>query len=179
MESLFTEGEEGLKFKIDVHLMVKEPIDWINRSLLVLPDRIIGQVEFMENPLNFINEVINSGVEVGIALDLDTPVNSISDDIYHLVDIILIMGVKAGLGGQVFERSIVSKIEEIRKIVGENVEIGIDGGLDEESIELCKKAGVNIFYVGNSFWSAYDKSSSDKPAEDLEKRYNDLEQLIK
>lgn len=159
-------GEIG-EMKIDLHLMVKEPIDWISRGLEILPDRIIGQVEMMSRPEDFISQVAASGVETGIALDLETPISAISEEIYHSVDLILILAVKAGLGGQEFDKRVLKKIKEVREMVGELGEIGVDGGLDEESIKLSKKAGANIFYIGSSFWQT----------EDWEKRYNELLRL--
>lgn len=160
-------GEIG-EMQVDLHLMVKEPADWINRALEVLPDRIIGQVEMMKEPENFVSQVVEGGVEVGIALDLETPLSVVSEEIYRSVDLILILAVKAGFGGQEFNKRALKKIEEVRGIVGELGEVGVDGGLDEESIKLCREAGANIFYVGGNFWEA----------EDLGKRYNELLRLI-
>lgn len=137
---------------LDLHLMVDKPEEWVNRSLELLPDRIIGQVE-MADPKDFLNRVIEAGVEGGIALDLETPVSSIEPEVYHLADLILILSVKAGLGGQVFEAKALEKIKEVKAIVGDLVTIGVDGGLDEKNILLCKNAGAKVFYIGSNFWS--------------------------
>lgn len=142
--------------RLDLHLMVEKPEDWVSRSLELLPDRIIGQVEMMSNPKNFLDRVIEGGVEAGLALDLETPVEAISEEVYHLADLILILGVKAGVGGQEFERKTLKKIESVRKIVGNLVKIGVDGGLNAENIPLCKSSGADIFYIGGAFWEAND-----------------------
>lgn len=186
MEHLFTEADEGLKLKTDVHLMVKEPADWINRAMKILPDRIIGQVEMMSNPMDFINKVVEAGTEVGIALDLDTPISVVSDDIYHSVDLILVLAARAGFSGQEFQPQALKKIEELKKIVGDLVEIGVDCGLNDETIKQSLKAGASVFYVNHSFWQAlYQngtgqalKQSGSGQAENLAKRYNELLQLI-
>jgi len=159
---------EHSNLKIDLHLMVEEPESWISRSLELLPDRIIGHVEKMSDPNNFISEVIESGVGVGLALDIDTPTNIISDDLYLLTDIVLILGVKAGTGGQEFNPQAIEKIKKIRDILKELGNVGIDGGINEKNIALCAKAGANIFCIGNSFWNS----------EDLQKRYNELLTLV-
>ena len=150
--------------RLDLHLMVEKPEDWVSRSLELLPDRIIGQVEMMSNPRNFIDSVIEGGLEAGLALDLETPMEAISEEVYHLADLILILGVKAGAGGQEFERKTLEKIERVHKIVGDLVKIGVDGGLNEENIPLCKSSGAEIFYIGGAFWET----------KDLQGRYNEL-----
>lgn len=154
--------------KIDLHLMVAKPEEWVQRALQVLPDRLIGQVEMMFDPLKFINETVEGGMGVGLALDLETPVETISDEIYHMVDLVLVLAAKAGFSGQGFNEKALEKIEKIRKIVGDLVDVGVDCGLNEETIPLCQKAGANIFYVTSSFWQA----------EDLALRYNELAQLL-
>lgn len=156
------------KLGLDLHLMVDKPEEWVNRALEVLPDRVVAQVEMMNDPKDFISQVVEGGVATGIALDLDTTVESIDEEIYRLSDLVLIMSVKAGEGGQSFDPRTIGKIEKVKKILGDLGEIGVDGGLDEKSIKLCKQAGANIFYVGKTFWEA----------EDLGKRYNELLGLI-
>lgn len=166
-----TEGKDLVDWgglKIDLHLMVEEPQGWISRCLELVPDRIIAQVEKMADPFNFVNEVVESGCQVGLALDLDTEVEKVSEDIYLLADMVLILGVKAGQGGQEFNEKVLEKIKKIREILGENGKIGIDGGVNKENIKLCKEAGANIFCVGTSFWEA----------ENLGKRYNELLTLL-
>lgn len=150
--------------RLDLHLMVEKPEDWVSRSLELLPDRIIGHIEMMSNPRDFIDRTIEGGVEAGLALDLETPVEEISDEIYHLADLILVLGVKAGTGSQEFDEKTLKKIERIREIVGDLVKIGVDGGLNEENIHLCKSAGAGIFYIGGAFWEA----------KDLQNRYTEL-----
>jgi len=158
-----------ISLKIDLHLMVKEPEDWVHRALEILPDRILGQVEMMYDPARFIQTVIDGGARVGLAIDLETPLSVMSEEIYHLADIILLLGVKAGRGGQAFDQRVLAKIAEMRKIVGDWVDLGVDGGLDEKNISLCQKAGANIFYIGNHFWQAPD----------LSKKYQELVSLVK
>ncbi len=148
--------------------MVEEPLGWISRSLEIVPDRIIAQMEKMTEPLSFINEIIESGAQVGLALDLETPVENYSEDIYLLADIVVLLGVKAGTGGQGFNPMVLEKIKKMRKILGETGKIGVDGGLNGENIKLCQKAGANIFYIGTNFWQT----------EGNEKRYNELLQQI-
>lgn len=166
--SLESLKNELTDLRIDLHLMVKEPEEWVNRALEVLPDRLIGQVEMMYEPEKFIKRAIEGGFEVGIALDLETPVESVPEEIYHMVDLVLLLSVKAGFGGQEFDEKVLEKIEKIKKIVGDLVGIGVDGGLTDENIKHCQKKGANLFYVGSTFWEA----------ENLGSRYNELTKLL-
>lgn len=163
---------EMTDLKRDLHLMVSEPENWITRSLEVLPDLLIGQVEMMSDPLKFINEVVESGMQVGVALDLETPIEKVTEEIYRMADLVLILAVPAGAGGQEFDRRAVEKIKKIREIrqlaEGSLGKIGVDGGLNDENILLCKDAGADVFYVGATFWQA----------EDLNSRYNGLSKLV-
>lgn len=159
---------EQTNLRLDLHLMVKEPEEWVNRAIEILPDRLIGQTEMMYDPKRFINETVEGGMEVGIALDLETKVESIPDEIYHMVDLVLVLAAKAGYSGQEFDKRALEKIKKIRKIVGDLVEVGVDCGLNEKTIPLCRKAGASIFYINHSFWEATD----------IEKRYQELTSLI-
>jgi len=171
-ETIDLEGMRDLadmgNLRLDLHLMVDKPEDWVNYGLELLPDRIIGQTEMMADPKEFINKVVGGGIETGLALDLETKVESIPEEYYHLVDVILILSVKAGLGGQEFDQRALEKIGKVKKIVSDLVKIGVDGGLNDESIKLCQDKGAEIFYIGENFWRA----------EDLILRYNQLTKLI-
>lgn len=160
--------EEPLSLRLDLHLMVKEPEEWVSRALELLPDRLIAQVEMMYDREGFIAQAAEAGAEVGIALDIETPIESVNEEIYHQVDQVLILGAKAGFSGQEFDQRALKKIEAIRAIVGELVDIGVDCGMNDKTIPLCQKAGANIFYINSSFWQA----------EDLAKRYQGLTELV-
>ena len=160
--------KEMTDLKKDLHLMVNEPENWITRSFEVLPDLLIGQVEMMSDPAKFINEVVESGMQSGIALDLETPVEKVSEEIYRMADLVLILAVPAGVGGQEFDDRALKKIGKIRETLGSLGKIGVDGGLSEENILLCKNAGADVFYVGANLWQA----------EDLNSRYNELLKLV-
>lgn len=151
----------------DLHLMVKEPEEWVHRALELLPDRLIGQVEMMSDMPRFINETIEGGVRVGLALDLETPVETVPEEIYSQVDLILLLAVKAGASGQEFNPKVIDKIRRVKEIVGDMVKVGVDGGLNEKNIASCRQAGVEIFYIGTHFWQA----------EDIEKKYQELTEL--
>lgn len=152
----------------DLHLMVKEPEDWVHRALELLPDRLIGHVEMMYDIPRFISETIEGGMRVGLALDLETPVEAVPEDVYHQADVILLLSVKAGEGGQRFNPKVLEKIKKVKAVVGDLVKVGVDGGLDNNHIVDCWQTGAEIFYVGENFWRAPD----------LTLRYQELTSLL-
>ena len=120
------EGSENILW--ETHLMVKEPINWIKKSMFINCSRIIGQVEMMSNRDEFIKKVKDNNVEAGLAFDIDTEV---TDDIPEETDVILLLSRKSGFESQPFEEKVYEKIEklvEIRKNNQLNFRIGIDGG---------------------------------------------------
>ena len=125
----------------DIHLMVKEPIDWIEKCLFIGANRIIGQVEMMTDRELFVRTVKDEGLEVGLAFDIETSVDNIPDE----TDEILLMGRKAGFGEYPLDENIFKKIETLRQAQGK-YEIAVDGGINMDNIERLKKSGVDIVY---------------------------------
>lgn len=156
-------------FRLDLHLMVKNPFDWVEKCRRVVADRVIAQVEMMPDIEIFLTEVANSGMEIGLALDLETAVTKVPAEIYARLDLVLLMAVKAGLGGQKFDQRVINKIKEVKEIVGDLVQIAVDGGLDDQNLKTCQEAGASTFYLNTSFWEAGN----------LGKRYRDLLNLVK
>jgi len=142
--------------EIDVHLMVKEPVDWVEKSVRAMGDRIIGQVEMMSNQAEFIGKVQETGHQVGLALDLDTPVSVLDETLFTLVDVILLMSVKAGFGGQKFSELAIEKIRELAEIREKdktNFKICVDGGIEEENIKQIADTGADEVAVGSSLFN--------------------------
>lgn len=153
----------------DVHLMVNKPEEWVSRCAMAGADRVFGQVERMEKLEEFIGDVQAEGMAVGLAYDIDTPVDGLEKVIDNL-DAVLLLAVKAGEQGQEFDEKVLKKIKEVRKM-SERIVIVVDGGLDEEKIKKCLAAsweeemeegtwerGVVMmdFAVGSELWEAED-----------------------
>jgi ribulose-phosphate 3-epimerase len=138
---------------MDIHLMVNEPEEWILRCTDILAERVIGQVEMMTDQTRFIDQTIKLGLGVGLGLDVATPISKISQEDLLKLDLILVMTRKAGSEDSPFEEEALGKVGELRKM-GYLGEICVDGGINEENIEKCLKAGANLFAIGNSIWQA-------------------------
>jgi len=136
----------------DIHLMVKEPLDWIEKCLFIGANRIIGQVEMMADREKFIKTVKDEGLEAGLAFDIDTQVENVPEE----TDEILLMGRKAGFGEYPLDEKIYKKIE-IAKKFGKTV--AIDGGSAAKNIGKLKKLGIDIVYSGNNYFELHEKNN--------------------
>jgi ribulose-phosphate 3-epimerase len=148
---------------IEVHLMVEEPVNWIERCVTAGVTAVYGQVEKMSDIQRFITESEEAGLGTGLAIDIGTPVSEIEDWI-NMVDAVLLMSVVAGAQGQEFDEKVLEKIKEVREI-SSFVCIVVDGGLNEANIKKCLKAGGEKmeFAVGSEILNSIS------PGEEIEK----------
>ena len=130
----------------DIHLMVKEPIDWTEKCFFIGASRIIGQVEMMEDREKFVGMVRDGGLEAGLAFDIETPIDNIPDECNE----ILLMGRKAGFGEYPMDERIFKKIE-MAKQFGKIV--AIDGAVSTENIEKLEKAGAEMVYSEKDYFN--------------------------
>lgn len=140
---------------LDVQLMVKEPMDWVERCTSILADRVIGHVETMGSQEEFVAKVAGSGAKVGLGLDLDTPIEAIEENLLTSLDVVLVMSVKAGFGGQEFEPRILEKIEKLKKLKEGDpnpFSICVDGGVNMDNIKQIIEAGADEVAVGSSLF---------------------------
>ncbi|OGM11991.1 hypothetical protein A2Z22_04900 [Candidatus Woesebacteria bacterium RBG_16_34_12] len=140
-----------LNLSLDFHLMVKEPINWIERCVSVGADRIIGQVEMMSNQVEFVGKVTEIGTKVGLAIDLDTPVSNLDSVILTNLDVVLVMSVSAGFGGQKFDEKALDKIKKLDEIRARDdtpFRICDDGGIVLEWIDDSRREGADEVSIG-------------------------------
>jgi ribulose-phosphate 3-epimerase len=136
-------------FLFEVHLMVEEPINYLDSFAAAGFKRFLGHVEKMSSQEDFVAKAELLG-EVGLALDVNTPLESLKTD-YEDLDSILIMSVKAGLSGQVFIPEVLQKATKIRDIFP--IPIEIDGGINDLTIVEAKNAGVERFITTSFLFS--------------------------
>jgi len=135
----------------DFHLMVDEPVDWIDKCRSGEKNRVIGQIEMMKSQGEFVQKVKERRFLAGLAIDLETPVEKLDEKVLPLVDLILLMSVKAGWGGQEFNLDVWDKIKsavEMRKKLDADFKITVDGGVTKELISEMAGQGVNEVFVG-------------------------------
>jgi ribulose-phosphate 3-epimerase len=147
--SLFEGVETSLC--IDYQLMVRQPVNWVERCIRGQADRIIGHIEQMKSQEEFVNRVMDTGVGLGLGIDLDTPVESVEKHLLANLDVVLVMSVKAGFGGQEFNNTVLQKIsslKELREEEGAKFKIHVDGGVNADNIKNIKDAGADEVSIG-------------------------------
>lgn len=156
---------EGLSS--DLHLMVEEPMDFVYEAIELresLPIRsIIAQLERMSSQQDFVKEVKANGWQVGLSLDLHTPVTEIEDQLWSELDMVQIMTIEAGFQGQEFEKIGWEKIEEARdkrSSLGLSFELIVDGGVEQSHLSKLARLGVDGVAVGSALWQASDLASA-------------------
>lgn len=144
--------------KIDMHLMVEYPIDYLGDCHQLHVYRAFAQIERMHSQKEFIEKAKELNVKPCFGLDLHTPPEAIEKDLYSDLDGILVMSVKAGWSGQSFNPIAIEKVKQLRQL-GYQGHIVMDGGMNSETICPCLKAGADEFAVNSYFWKAEDKKA--------------------
>ena len=131
--------------KIDVHFMVERPLDYLKKIDNIKFDNIIVHLE-IEDVDNVIDSLAKYNTKIGIAIKPNTNIDLL-DKYLDRIDLILVMSVEPGFGGQKFISNTTNRIKEIRKKIGNrNIMISVDGGINDETIKL---ADVDIAVVGS------------------------------
>ncbi|MGX9133619.1 ribulose-phosphate 3-epimerase [Rummeliibacillus sp. JY-2-4R] len=144
---------------LDVHLMIENPDQYIEDFAKAGADYITVHVEACRHLHRTIQLIRSLGVKPGVVLNPHTPIESIKH-ILEDVDLVLLMTVNPGFGGQKFIQSVVPKIAELSTIIKEknlHVEIEIDGGINSETIVPCAQAGATIFVAGSAIYGSVDR----------------------
>lgn len=143
---------------IDVHAMVTNPQDYIDAFAKAGAARFTFHPETVENVLRTCDKIIESGMKVGIAINPDEAVN-IEPNLLAKIDLVLIMSVYPGFGGQAFIPGSLDKIKEVKQWVkGTSVHVGIDGGVKLENIAAVVDAGADFVVMGSGIFESDDYS---------------------
>lgn len=146
----------SISLPVDAHLMITDPIRYIDNYVDLGVDGITFHYEAAKDTQAVIDKIRSRGVKVGLSIKPNTPVKSILPYI-HEVDMILVMTVEPGFGGQVFLPETLDKIREVREYVDSrklNVRIQVDGGINGETAKLVKQAGADVLVSGSYIFGA-------------------------
>ncbi len=145
----------------DAHLMIVNPWNYIDRFADAGADIITVHKEACGDRLKqTLKEIKALGVKCGAVINPDTPASALVDVIDDC-DMILLMSVFPGFGGQKFIPDVLPKIEEIAKMVeksGKDIDIEIDGGITKENVKLVKDAGANVIVAGSTVFNEIDRA---------------------
>ena len=138
----------------DVHLMISPVHKFIKKFAEAGADIITIHPESTDNLIKTINEIKKFGKKVGISLNPETTIEKVWP-ILSLIDLVLIMSVNPGFGGQKFIKETIEKVKLLRKEIDQKklaVEIEIDGGINFDNAKIAKKAGVDILVSGTTIF---------------------------
>lgn len=147
---------------LDVHAMIVEPDRYIDEFINCGADIITFHVEALEHEriLKAISYIHSKNKKIGLSIKPNTPTQMILPYV-NLVDMILVMTVEPGFGGQSFIVDTIEKIRAIRKL-NNTLDIQVDGGINKDTIKIAKEAGANIFVLGTAFFKSTDGISAEE-----------------
>lgn len=146
---------------LDVHLMVTNPADRLAEFQAIGARHVTFHAEVVPTTkarLDLLKAIRATGATAGIALNPDTPLSAI-DDVVHEVDMVLIMSVHPGFGGQMFIPAVLEKIRALRS-AHPRLMIQIDGGIDAASAAKAREAGADNLVAGSSIFGASDRAKA-------------------
>ncbi len=141
---------------IDVHLMVEEPEKMIDGFIAAGADGISIHAEMTKNIHQVMQKIKTNNVKAGVVINPGTPVIFI-EPVLSMVDLVLVMTVNPGFGGQAFIPEMLGEIEKLAQYREENgldYLIQVDGGINNETIQMCQEAGADVFVAGSNIFGA-------------------------
>lgn len=146
---------------LDVHLMIDRPIRYVEHFCKAGSDYLTIHVESdtPENTMAALKKIREYGVKPGIVVKPKTPADAIAEYLPY-VDLVLVMTVEPGFGGQKFMADMMPKVRELRKMLDEvnpSCHLEVDGGVNRENCQVCKEHGANVLVAGSAFYKAADK----------------------
>ncbi|MEX0793037.1 MAG: ribulose-phosphate 3-epimerase [Pirellulaceae bacterium] len=141
---------------LDVHLMIENPGRYVRQFYEAGADLItIHQEATGESTGEVLAQIRDLGAGAGIAINPDTPLSAI-EPYFETVDLVLIMSVNAGFGGQSFNPIALEKLQAVRQAVGPEVLLEVDGGVNHQTIASCVSAGADLLVVGSAIFGQPD-----------------------
>lgn len=141
---------------LDAHLMITDPLKYAAPIVKAGANNITFHIEVVTDAAATAKEIRKLGCNVGITLNPATPVENIFPVLEH-IDLVLIMSVVPGFSGQKFMPEVLAKVREVKKRIGPNQRIEIDGGINPETIKQARDAGADLFVVASAVFDHPDR----------------------
>ena len=142
----------------DTHLMISNPDEYIEQYKNAGSDIITVHKEVCGHLDKTLSSIKNAGCKAGVSINPGTDISGL-EYVLDKIDLILVMSVNPGFGGQKFINSSIQKIKKIKELVKNfNIDIEVDGGIDDKTATLVKNAGANILVSGSFIFSGENKS---------------------
>jgi len=140
---------------MDCHMMVSEPEKWVNDIADAGGSLYCFHIEATSDPLSLISSIHGRQMRAGVAISPDTPSSAITDEIGNAADMLLVMTVYPGRGGQKFLERCVPKVAELRSRFPKK-DIEVDGGVGPKTVDAVARAGSNVIVAGTAIFGAED-----------------------
>jgi ribulose-phosphate 3-epimerase len=144
---------------IEVHLMIERPERQVSEFVKAGADSITFHAEATPHVAYTANLIRESGACVGMAINPGTPVGALAE-VVDAIDVALCMTVNPGWGGQPFIGHSLEKIPRVRAILGEDVAVEVDGGIDPGTAPRCREAGANVLVAGSAIFGSEDPAAA-------------------
>lgn len=152
---------ETSRLPLDVHLMIDRPLQYVDRFCKAGSDILTIHLEAdsAENTAEALRKIRQNGVRAGLSIKPGTPASALLPYL-DLCDLILVMTVEPGFGGQSFMSDMMPKLREIRSRLSErqlSCELEVDGGINAKTAAICAENGADVFVAGSAFFAAADR----------------------
>jgi ribulose-phosphate 3-epimerase len=144
---------------IEAHLMISDPARYAEQFVSAGVDAITFHIEAVANPRPLLEKLRSLGVAAGLAFNPETPISAIRGFL-DACDLVLTMSVSPGFGGQAFQSVALEKLRQLRALVGPDVLLEVDGGVNGGTIVQCAAAGAQMYVVGSAIFGHTDYSQS-------------------
>ncbi len=151
---------------LDVHLMIANPADYVTRYVEAGANMVSFHIEVTDEAPKLLEQIRTSGAAAGIVLNPPTPVEQVLPVLEHC-DFALVMSVMPGFGGQKFDPVALEKIQTIRSSANDSLLIEVDGGVNDETIQNCVRAGTDLLVAGSAITGGDDYKASFQQLTDL------------
>ncbi len=143
------------KMPIDVHLMIREPSKYAQAFIDAGADMITFHVEAQPEPTELLKKIQSQGVAAGLAINPSTPMEQLLPFV-NVCDLILVMSVEAGFGGQSFNPMALGRLQQLRQLMGSQILLEVDGGVNSSTVGSCQQAGADLLVVGSAIFREND-----------------------
>jgi ribulose-phosphate 3-epimerase len=139
----------------DAHLMISEPERYLDEYLKAGCDAITVHIEAVPRPASLLRRIRDAGRVAGLTLNPKTPLSAV-EPFFGEIDLLLVMSVQAGFGGQSFIPESLEKLREARQKISSETILSVDGGIGTKTIAGCAAAGTDLFVAGSAIFDQSD-----------------------
>lgn len=155
---------------LDVHLMIEDPDRYLESFVEAGANQITVHAEVCPHLHRTLTHIRSLGVKAGVAINPATSVSA-TENVLHLTDLVLVMTVNPGFGGQRFIPETLTKLRRVREMLNDNrlshVELQVDGGIDETTAPLVVEAGASVLVAGTAIFGQTDRAAAIQRLRDI------------